>query len=155
MFNRRPSWTSKPKTSEPALAPTLKPKYRSKLEEKIAKQLETAGIHIRYEDTKVPYVIPSRTAKYTPDFGLTPEIFIEGKGRFRTASDRHKLILVKEQNPGLDIRIVFQKADNPIYKGSPTTNAKWAEEHGFLWSDKGTIPPEWLEEAKASPKHVG
>lgn len=124
-----------------------KARYRSGLEERIAKQLGEAGIEFQYENTKLKYTVPARQATYTPDFAVGP-ILIEAKGYFRKASDRQKLVLVKQAYPELDIRLVFQKASNPIYKGSPTTYAKWAEDHGFKWSDEGRIPNEWLEEVK-------
>lgn len=124
-----------------------KTNHRSKLEDRIASQLENAGITYQYETLKVPYVVPARNAKYIPDF-IVGTMIVEGKGRFRTAADRQKLILVKEQNPHLDIRIVFQRASNPIYKGSKTTYAKWAEDHGFLWADGGVIPEEWINDLK-------
>jgi hypothetical protein len=72
-------------------------------------------------------------------------IILEAKGRFgdkfgNGAKERQKLILLQEQHPELDIRIVFQRASTAIYKGSKTTYAKWADDHGFKWSDKGTVP---------------
>jgi hypothetical protein len=122
-----------------------KARYRSRLEERIADQLDDAGIKFQYENRKVKYTVPARNATYTPDFDLGT-FLVEAKGYFRSASDRQKLVLVKKDNPELDIRLVFQKASNPIYKGSPTTYSKWAEDHGFKWADNGVIPHEWLEE---------
>lgn len=122
-----------------------KARYRSRLEERIADQLDEAGIKFQYENQKLKYTVPARNATYTPDFDLGP-FLIEAKGYFRSASDRQKLVLVRKDNPDADIRLVFQKATNPIYKGSPTTYAKWAEDHGFKWADNGVIPDEWLEE---------
>lgn len=122
-----------------------KARYRSRLEERIADQLDEAGISFQYENRKVKYTVPARHATYTPDFDLGPYL-IEAKGYFRSAADRQKLVLVKRDNPDVQIRLVFQKANNPIYKGSPTTYAKWAEDHGFQWADGGVIPDEWLKE---------
>lgn len=122
-----------------------KARYRSKLEERIADQLESAGVPFGYEDRKLKYIIPEREATYTPDFNVG-HLVLEAKGYFRSASDRQKLILVKNAHPELDLRLVFQKASNPIYKGSKTTYAKWAEDHGFKWADNGKIPEEWLKE---------
>lgn len=129
-------------SSSPVL---YKARYRSKLEERIAEQLGQAGVEFQYENTKLKYTVPARQATYTPDFAVGP-ILIEAKGYFRKASDRQKLVLVKQAYPELDIRLVFQKASNPIYKGSPTTYARWAEDHGFKWADNGRIPDEWLKE---------
>lgn len=123
-------------------------KYRSKLEERLAKQLTDSGVEFSYETLKISYEIPSRKAKYTPDF-VVGDIIIEAKGRFRTAQDRQKLLLVKEQYPDLDLRLVFQNAKTPIYPGSPTPLSKWAEDNGFIWADNGKIPEEWLQ--KVSP----
>jgi hypothetical protein len=130
---------------------TYKGKHRSALEDKVANQLTKLGVNFSYEGTRLDYKIPARKAKYTPDFivELSDEhgpkaLVIEAKGWFRTAAERHKMVLVKECNPHLDIRIIFQNANKPIYKGSPTTYAKWADENGFLWSDKGLVPEEWI-----------
>jgi hypothetical protein len=136
--------------------------FRSRLEEKVAKQFVTLGVPYSYESEKVEYVVPQRTSKYIPDFILEKtdggKMHIEAKGRFgvdgkgvarsSSAKQRQKLILVKEQNPHLDLRIVFQNANTAIYKGSATTYSKWAESHGFPWADKGTVPPSWIEEVK-------
>ena len=53
--------------------------------------------------------------------------------------------LVKEANPELDIRILFQTPNNKIIKTSKTTYADWADKHGYLWAAK-EIPTNWLEE---------
>ncbi len=127
----------------------LRAKYRSKLEERVAKQLTDNGLEFSYESVKISYTVPQRTACYTPDFLVAgSNILIEAKGRFRSASDRQKLLLVKEQYPELDLRLLFQNANLPIYKGSKTTYAQWAESNGFLYADKGTIPQSWLMELK-------
>ena len=126
----------------------IRAKYRSKLEERIAKQLTDSGVEFSYETLKISYEVPARKAKYTPDF-VVGEMVIEAKGRFRTAQDRQKLLLVKEQYPDLDLRLVFQNAKTPIYPGSPTPCSKWAEDNGFLWADNGKIPEEWLLQSKS------
>lgn len=125
----------------------LRARYRSKLEERVAKQLTQSGLEFSYESLKISYTVPQRPAKYTPDF-IVGDMVIEAKGRFRTAADRQKLLLVKEQYPELDLRLVFQNSNLPIYKGSKTTYAQWAESNGFLYADKGTIPDTWLTELK-------
>jgi hypothetical protein len=125
---------------------TFKTSYKSPLEQKVALQLEKSGVSFAYEGRRLDYKVPARKAKYTPDFCFNKPIIIETKGWFRTAAERHKMVLVKGCNPDLDIRFVFQNANKPIYKGSPTSYAKWAEENGFLWADKGTVPQEWIEE---------
>jgi hypothetical protein len=135
----------------------LRAKYRSKLEEKVAKQLEDAGIDFTYEKVKIPYTVPAREAKYVSDFAINiggKLIILEAKGRFAhrggdDAKERHKFLLLKQQYPDLDLRFVFQSAHKTkIYPGSKTTVAQWAETHGFPYSDKGTIPQSWLMELK-------
>ena len=128
---------------------SVKPKFRSGLEKKINDQLAAANLDGNYEKLVIKYTRPEQVCKYTPDFpiGAKP-IIIEAKGYFRGgAKERQKMILVRDQNPHLDIRFVFQKASNPIYKGSPTSMSKWASDHGFLWSDNGVIPDAWIKEA--------
>ena len=128
----------------------LRAKYRSKLEDKVARQLTDNGISFTYEELKVPYVVPERTAKYVTDF-VVGSIILEAKGRFghhgrRDAEERKKFLLLKDQYPDLDIRFIFQSAHKTkIYPGSKTTLAQWAETHGFLYSDNGEIPETWLD----------
>lgn len=147
-------WTSKPtKMERPKLIRAL---YKSTLEDNIAAQLEECGLTVTYESDKIPYVVPARDSNYIPDFKLPGNIYIEGKGRFghrgnqkASTEERHKMILVKQQHPELDIRLVFDNPKLPIYKGSKTTYAKWADTHGFPWAIK-LIPLEWIKEAKAN-----
>ena len=134
-------------TSEPSLKALLKT-YKSGLEQRIANQLSSAGIPFEYEKHKLRFVVPARDAKYTPDFKIG-NIYIEAKGYFRSPFERQKVVLAKEANPGTDIRFVFSDARKPIYKGSPTTYAKWAEDHGFQWATGGEVPLAWLKEAYA------
>lgn len=125
----------------------LETNYRSRLETKVADQLNDSGIAFGYESLKVKFLVPAREARYTPDF-ICGSIILEAKGYFRKTSDRQRLIQVKESHPELDIRLVFQDAGKPIYKGSKTTYARWAEDHGFKWADKGTVPLSWIKEMK-------
>ena len=126
--------------------------YRSGLENRIADQLRRAKIKFTYETLKLSYVVPARNAGYTPDFILQGDIIVEAKGYFRTAADRQKLILVKKQHPDLDIRIVFQNANLPIYKGSKTKYWQWAETNGFPWADNGELPESWIHESQTRQK---
>lgn len=158
--------------TKPAL--TIEPTFRSKLEERVAAQLAVGGVAYDHEAKWVRYVVPEREAKYLPDFSFdAPDkicpIIIEAKGRFGggnpafkqsnsgdSAKERQKLILLKEQHPELDIRLVFDRAASPIYPKSPTSQGKWATDHGFKWSDKGIVPEEWITEIKAwKQKHPG
>lgn len=144
--------------SKPAL--TLERSFRSGSEELVAAQLDNAGVDYEYESTWVHYDVPARRAKYLPDFPVKDtNIILEVKGRFggryrgsKGAEERQKLILLKEQHPELDIRIIFDRASMPIYKGSKTTYAKWADDHGFKWADKRTVPAAWLAEIKKAQR---
>ena len=40
-------------------------------------------------------------------------------------------------------KFLFYNAKQKIYKGSKTTNAKWAEKHGFDWAEQ-KMPKEWF-----------
>lgn len=141
----------------------IQSRYRSSLEKKVAEQLYDAGVSYEYEPRNVTFTVPERKAKYLADFWCGPTadgkqtIIIEAKGRFghkfgNGADVRHRLILAKEQNPDLDIRLVFENANLKIGKGSKTTYAKWASDHGFKWSDKGVVPSSWLKEMKGKKR---
>lgn len=118
--------------------------FRSGLEERIAEQLDKAGIEYTYEKVKLNYVKPASKHVYTPDFVLANGIIVETKGRF-LPTDRQKHILVKRHNPTLDIRFVFSNSKARISKISKTTYADWCIKNGFKFADK-TIPEEWLHE---------
>jgi hypothetical protein len=124
---------------------TPKSAYRSGLEELAAKHIAAAGLTVLFEKLKLRYVVPQSDHVYTPDFELPGGIIIETKGLL-TREDRKKMLLVKAQHPGLDIRMVFSNANARIAPKSPTTYAKWAETYGFPWAHK-TIPTQWLQEA--------
>ena len=120
--------------------------FRSGLEERIAEQLDKAGIEYTYEKVKLNYVKPASKHVYTPDFVLANGIIVETKGRFLPA-DRQKHILVKRHNPTLDIRFVFSNSNARISKASTTTYAQWCIKNGFLFSDK-QIPQGWIDEPR-------
>lgn len=126
--------------------------FRSRFEAQVFKQIAESGVAIDYESNYEPLrfkvKIPARIGHYTPDL-VWPDrkIAIETKGRFDDAASRQKLILFGEQHPEWDIRILFQRAKVPLYKGSKTTQEKWAEDHGFRWA-VGEMPAEWLEDLR-------
>jgi len=122
--------------------------YRSGLEQRIAHDLEKRGVTFEYESLQIPY--QRKLSVYNPDFILPNSIIIEAKGRLTTA-DRVKMLLVKDQHPYLDIRFVFQRAQNKIRKGSKTTYAMWSDRHGFPWAEK-LIPLKWIRETRKNPK---
>jgi len=124
-------------------------KFRSGLEEHVADQLDQLGVSFEYETLIIKFIRPSKTHRYYPDFILPNGIIIEAKGRFCT-KDRQKMILVKTQNPELDIRFVFSNPNQRISKISKTTYAKWCDSKGFKYA-KQTIPTTWLKE-KSRPK---
>ena len=118
--------------------------FKSGLEDSVSQQIESKGIKVEYETEKVSYIIPASSHNYNPDFKLPNGIRVETKGRFVLA-DRKKHILVKEQNPQLDIRFVFTNSKNKINKKSKTTYADWCDKNGFKYADK-VIPDEWFTE---------
>lgn len=118
--------------------------FKSGLEENISKQIEGKGIKVEYETEQVSYIIPASEHNYHPDFKLPNGIRVETKGRFVLA-DRKKHLLVKEQNPNLDIRFVFSNSKNKINKKSKTTYGDWCDKHGFKYADK-EIPDSWFSE---------
>jgi len=121
-------------------------KYRSGLEEGVINNLTYRKVNFLYETTVVGYSKPPTNHKYTPDILLDNGIIIEIKG-FLDLEDRKKHLLVKEQNPELDIRFLFQNSKNKINKGSKTTYADWATKNGFKFADK-IVPDEWINEKK-------
>lgn len=126
--------------------------FRSGLEEINAKFLQSLGIEFGFEATKVSYLVPETKHVYTPDFTLPNGILIETKGKLEP-KDRAKHIFVRNQNPELDIRFVFQRPHDKINKGSPTTYAAWAEKNGFKWAAR-LIPEAWVREPKKETPHV-
>ena len=96
-----------------------------------------------YEDTVIDYIKPETQHKYTIDFTLPNGILIETKGRW-VLEDRKKHMLIRQQHPELDIRIVFQNPRGKIRKGSKTTYADYCEKHGIKWAEK-EIPSDWLK----------
>jgi hypothetical protein len=107
--------------------------------------MRALGYEVHFETLKIPYVIPESAHNYTPDFPLLNGIIVETKGRW-LAADRAKHILIRQQYPDLDIRLVFDSPNAKITPGSKTTLAAWAEKNGFKWAKK-LVPREWLEEA--------
>jgi hypothetical protein len=126
-----------------AYASARKKGYRSGLEVKLQEYFKEIGVDAKYESFKIDWE-DVRYRKYTPDFLLPNGIIIETKGLF-TAEDRRKHLLVKKQNPVLDIRFVFESSKRRISKVSKTTYGMWCEKHGFLYADK-LVPEDWLRE---------
>lgn len=120
--------------------------YRSGLESKNMEMLERKGIKAQYEEWSIPYVVPASSHRYTPDIILPNGIIVETKGLW-DSDDRKKHLLLREQFPELDIRLVFSSSRSKLYKGSPTSYGEFCEKHGIKFADK-LIPAEWLKEPK-------
>jgi len=118
------------------------------LEKKVATFLDTKKIKYTYEQDKIPYTEPATDRKYLPDFKLPNGIYVECKGRF-TPADRRKMALIIEQNPELDIRMLFMR-DNTLSKASKTTYTMWCSQRNIksAVSSDGTIPTEWLKPSR-------
>lgn len=127
--------------------------YRSGLEDRNANHMERLGVAFDFEQYHIKYIVPARDAKYTPDFVLRNGIIVETKGIWEV-EDRKKHLLIREQYPDLDIRLVFSSSKSKIYKGSPTSYADFCTKHGILFADK-LIPLAWLKETtKEIPKGI-
>ena len=127
-----------------ARANAIKHGYRSGFEHKVADQLNEAKIDFEYETKVIDYIKPETNHTYTIDFTLPNGILVETKGRW-VLEDRKKHLLIKDQHPDLDIRIVFQNPNGKIRKGSKTTYANFCDKHGIKWAGK-TIPDAWYKE---------
>ena len=114
--------------------------FRSGLEEKVADLLVDLGVKYEYESTKVSYVI---SHNYTPDFVLPNGVWLETQG-YWDSKDRKKIKSVIQQNPDIDLRLVFQAPYNTISKKSKTTYASWCEKNNIKWCSFSNIPITWL-----------
>ena len=129
-------------------------KYRSKFEERVAKDLKD----FTYECTTLLY--NKRTtrkmecldcgsshvlqkAKYLTDFRLPNGIYIEVKGWFKP-SDRTKMESVIKCNPDLDIRMLFQK-DGWTTKKKTQKYSEWCDKRKIKYAI-GKVPIEWVKE---------
>lgn len=125
-------------------------KFRSGTEAKFYMLVKKLGFKPKYEakDEIITYTIPETKARYFPDFVFKKKtgdkMFIEIKGVW-TLEDRKKHLLLKEQFPDKDIRLIFEKPNNKIKKNSKTTYGQWCDAKGLKWAGK-TIPKEWLLE---------
>ena len=123
---------------------TKQHRYRSGYELRLIEGLRKGGISVEYEAYSLTYTVPPSNHTYTPDLMLPNGIIVELKGIF-DLSDRKKHILIREQYPDLDVRIVFQNANTKIYKGSKTTYGMFCDKNGIVWAH-GDIPTEWFKE---------
>lgn len=120
-----------------------KSKYKSKLEDKMAFLLKGLRAEFVYEDKSkvLKYQIPASDHKYYPDW-CVGDMILETKGLW-DQQDREKIVHVLAQNPGIDLRMVFENPNLPIYKGSKTTYAGWCDKKGIKWGTMADVP-KWL-----------
>lgn len=123
----------------------MKRKYRSGFEKEVCGELDDKGIDFEYETENLYYEVVEHR-KYIPDVILPNGIYIEIKGYLKP-KDRKKMKLVIEQHPEKDIRFVFQRPNNKIFKGSKTTYADWCNKNNIKWAEL-RIPKEWIAEPK-------
>lgn len=129
---------------------TTSHKFRSKFENTVYDTLCEQKLSPDYETVKVKYTQPAKDKTYTPDFILPKldgtNMYLESKG-YWPASDREKMKWVKQDNPNLDIRIIFMNPNAKISKKSKTTYAMVADKLGFMWCtiNQG-LPTQWLKE---------
>ena len=120
--------------------------YRSGFEDKVQRLLKEKGIPYEYETETIHYTIPESKHKYTPDFIFNKsngtKFYIEAKGRF-DPEDRKKMLLIKQQQPELDIRLLFMR-DQPIRKGSKTLYSDWAKKNNFTYATGTEGLLQWL-----------
>lgn len=116
---------------------------KGSFEPQVVKQLKRLKVKFDYEPHKLEYTL---VRPYTPDFIVYLSdgsyFYIEAKGYFRW-DDQRKMRLIKEQNPGLDIRLLFMQ-NNKISKSSKMRYSDWADKYGFKYAI-GEIPKEWLK----------
>lgn len=115
---------------------------RSGFEAKVVEQLRSKKVKFEYENLKLKYTVPEKQHTYTPDLVLHNGIVVECKGIW-SAQDRLKMILVKQQHPELDIRIVFQR-NQKLRKNAKSTYGDYCDKHEIIWAEK-EIPEEWLK----------
>ena len=153
--------------------------YRSGLEANAAEQLKAYGVDFEYESKACKFIyykpitngrlvdketleelkLPkgskvNQKCTYTCDFMFVNEgtpLFVETKGYLKP-SDRAKHLLIKDQHPGADIRLVFS-SNGIVKKGKNGVHyryADWATDHGFNFhivnkKDGYIIPRGWYK----------
>lgn len=127
--------------------PTKSNPYRSGLEGKMATLLKGLRVDFKYEDKTqiLHYERPATFHKYYPDW-IVEGMVLETKGIW-LPDDREKILFVIGQNPGIDLRMVFQNPKLPIYKGSKTTYAMWCDKKKIKWGTLADVP-QWIKDKK-------
>lgn len=115
---------------------------RSAFEDKVYNAMVAKGVTVEYETKTLEYI-----SDYIPDFYVATlsgkHFYLETKGYF-TPEDRAKMLKVIKNNPGIDIRMVFQ-ANNKLNPKSDTRYTDWCNKHGIRCAI-GAVPSEWLTE---------
>jgi len=115
---------------------------------KFEANLTARSIRYVYESVRVFFTPPVKTRHKTWDWLInnpSGKMWVaETKGYWEPKVRLAETEAIK-QNPEVDVRYIFQRANTPIRKGSKTTYAIWCDKHDILWAE-GTIPDAWLEE---------
>ena len=129
--------------------------FLSKLEARIAKQLDELGVDYEYEKWSLDYDLPITKAvcrscgdtgvvgkrTYTPDFFLNNKgIYLEVKGHFKP-HDR-KLIQIINRDLDVDLRMIFLH-DNKVTKASNNRYSDWCVQRNIPYA-VGEVPKEWI-----------
>ena len=114
--------------------------YRSGMEARIVPGMLSRGA--LYEPLRLVYA--AKPKFYIPDLVLPNGIAIEIKGWF-TAADRAKMLLVKQQHSGLDLRLVLASPNQRLTKVSKNTQSGWCAQHDFIWAHS-CVPEGWIQE---------
>lgn len=121
---------------------TAEPKFRSGFEKSVWDRAKRNKKKLEYESRKLGYVLHNN---YIVDMVLPNGICVECKGRF-TVSDRRKMLAVIEQNPKIDIRMVFMRPNCRLTKSrNSSTYEEWCRKHNIEYAI-GHIPIEWWDE---------
>lgn len=148
-------------------------KFRSAGEMLMTTFLEGKRVKFLYEERtlKIPYTVPASEHDYLPDFFLKKKdgtiMYIDYKGVW-DLEDRRKHLLVQQQHPNLDIRMVFERDPRKQYIGAKGKSATYADictkgsgrgpwkdfSLPFTWvkkergRDPEYLPAEWLKECE-------
>lgn len=106
--------------------------FRSGLEEKFKAICAEEDVSYGYETTILRFTPIPKVKRYTPDFEIAKNVFIETKGRW-TPDDRTRLLAVIDQHPEVKIYIIFQKPNNLITKESGTSYGDWCDKKKIEW----------------------
>lgn len=116
--------------------PLRSPHFKSKLEKHFASLLIKHGLSADYEATTFQF---AKIGHYTPDWRISPTLYVETKGYFSPAN-RGNLLSFREQHPDVEIFLVFSAPSNRLTSKSKTTYSAWADKHGFRWSGIDDVP---------------